>query len=146
MQDGASSSLGRFHVEYCAVGSFAANLEAAPDRGTWTFPIKINLRRIRPVLTVGQTRGRPRTLVARLALKVGESSQLLASGTIDCAASAGGRDLALLERRFVRRRVVCRWRLPHESPSGMPVWGRVAVRVTKTSDSVKGRAFRFVLR
>jgi hypothetical protein len=119
-----------FHAEYWAVTPFGANLEAAPDRGTWTFPIKIDLRRIRSVLTLGQTRGRSRTFVARLALHVGRSRQLLAGGTIQCAARAGGRDLALLEKRFVHRRVVCRWRLPRNSPSGCrcPVASRCARR------------------
>jgi len=135
-----------FDVEFWAVTSLAANLEAAPDRGMWTFPIKINLGRIRPVLAPPQIRRRSRTLVARLGLQVGRTHKLLASGTIACAASVRGRDLVVLERRFVHRRALCRWRVPRRLHATTPIWGRVAVRVTEAPNSVKAKVFRFVAR
>ena len=136
-----------FDVELWSVSSFAAYLEAAPDRGEWTFPVKINLARIRPALTIRQSRVRERrTLVGMLALQVGRTHQLLASGTIACAASMRGRDLVVLERRFVHRRALCRWRLPRQLQAKTPISGRVAVRVTKAPNSVKAQAFRFVAR
>jgi hypothetical protein len=133
-----------FDVEFWEVTPLAAHLEAAPDRGVWTFPIKINLRRIRPVLAAPQVRHRSRTLVARLGLQVGRTHQLLASGTIACAASVRGRELVVLERRFVHRRALCRWRLPRRLHTKTPIWGRVAVRVTEAPKSVKAKTFRFV--
>jgi hypothetical protein len=134
-----------FDIQFWSVTPLGgANLEAAPDRGSWTFPIKINLSRIRPALTLRETRlGRSRTLVARLALRVGQSRRLLASGTIVCTASARGRNLILLERRFVHRRALCRWQLPRRS-TRTTVSGRVAVRVTRARDSVKAQTFRLV--
>jgi hypothetical protein len=137
----------RFNVQFWSVTPLGgAYLEAAPDRGSWLFPVKIDLRRIRPVLRVRQARTTAtQTLLARLDLMVAHTRRLLASGTISCVARVGARDLTLLERRFVRRRAICRWAVPRAAV-GEVVHGAVGVRVTAARESWRGRRFRLVLR
>jgi hypothetical protein len=79
----------------CCTIPGSVNYDSAPDHGWWEFPVRLDLRHIRPVLALreGNT-GHSPTLRATLALHVrgSASGRLLASGKIECAARrAAGR-------------------------------------------------------
>jgi hypothetical protein len=131
-----------FNVAFWAVSSFAANVDAAPDNGSWSYDVKIALDRIRPVVDVRQSGP---GLTARLALEVGSDKLRLASGTIVCGASVGGRRLQVVMRRFVARRAVCVWKLPRWA-RGKVVRGSIGIRVTKERSSLRRRSFQVVVR
>jgi hypothetical protein len=134
--DGFGFQVGLWEVT--SIGGLWVDL--APDRGTWTFPLRIDLARIRPFL---ERPARPRAgqqLRARLALRVGRTARTLASGRIVCRARIGGRFLAVDARAFVRGRAVCVWNVPADA-RGATVRGFVGVRVTADARSLRRRAF-----
>jgi hypothetical protein len=107
-----------------------ANADLAPNTGTWFFPVKLDVRRLRPSLETTPLHphagGR---FLARLALRVAGTHSLLASGRVLCAASVGGVSLHPRIRSFAGRRAVCAWRVPRRS-RGKTLRGSVGVAVT----------------
>jgi hypothetical protein len=124
-----------FSVAFWSVSSLGANVDGA---GTWPYDVKLSLGRIRPSPSVRQKSAR---LTAELALRVGRSNRLLASGTIVCSATVGRRVLRVVRREFVARRAVCVWEVPRRA-RGTVVRGAIGVRVTAARGSVKARSFR----
>jgi len=125
-----------FVFQLWEVTSFGGNyLEQAPNQGAgpWTFPVKIAVSRLRPVLS---TEPRPpragRRFRARLALRVTGTHSLLASGRVSCVASIEGVRLRSFIAAFVRRHAVCAWRLP-PAAEGKTLRGSVSVAVTSYS-------------
>jgi hypothetical protein len=116
--------------------------ELAPNTGTWFFPVKLALGRLRPSL---QTKPLPPRagggFSARLSLRVGGTHSLLASGKVLCAAAVGGAPLQARSRGFVARRAVCGWQLPHWA-RGKKLRGWIGVQVTSRARVAR----RFALR
>jgi hypothetical protein len=115
-----------------------ANAEFAPDKGTWFFPVKLDLRRLRPTLET--TPRLPRAggpFVARLALRVAGTHSLLASGRVLCTASIGDATLRPGIATFSERRAVCTWKVP-KSAHGRTLRGSIAVAVT-----ARARVYRY---
>jgi hypothetical protein len=134
-----------FAITFWSVSSFAANSDHAPEfPQRWSYEVKIALGQIRPVVGVRQDGVQGSRLTARLALHVGRSERLLASGTISCAASAAGRRLRVLRRLFAGRRAVCLWEVPRRA-RGKVVRGSIGVRITEERGSLKSRLFRLLL-
>jgi hypothetical protein len=134
-----------FGIAFWSVSSFAANSDHAPEfPERWSYDVKIALRQIRPVVRVGQYGVRGSSLTARLALHVGRSHRLLASGTISCAAVVGGRRLRVMRRVFAGRYALCVWELPRRT-RGKVVHGSIGVRITEQRISLKRRSFRLQL-
>jgi hypothetical protein len=132
----------RFDVSYWNVGSMHATSDHAPDAGTWSYDIKLALRRIRPTVSVRQHHHQK--LAARLALHVRGSDRLLASGHISCVATVGWRKLRIVKLLFSERQVLCVWAVPRWA-RGQIVRGRVSVRITRYRGSQKRRSFRRLL-
>jgi hypothetical protein len=97
-----------FHVEYWNAGTMHAIEERAPDSGEWSYAVKIAPARIDPILRVRQ-HAPGATLAARLALQVGRSDRLLASGHISCTATVGGRRLRPKTPLYSERQALCLW-------------------------------------
>ncbi len=130
-----------FGVAFWSVTSFGANVDAAPDAGKWSYEVKLALGGVRPVLGVRQHGVGGSRLSAGLALHLGRSHQLLASGTISCSASVGRRRLRVLRQAFVGRHAVCVWEVPKWA-RGHVVHGVIVVRITQHQGSPKRRSFR----
>jgi hypothetical protein len=110
-----------------------AHSELAPNSGTWFFPVELDLRRLHPRLDTTPAHPRAgRLLIARLALGVGRTRSLLASGRVLCAASARGVALHARFSAFAGRRAVCSWLIPHGT-RGATLGGSVGVAATTRS-------------
>lgn len=134
-----------FGVAFWSITSLGgADLDAAPDAGTWSYQVKLALGAVRPALGVRQNGVGGSRLSAGLALRVGRSDQLLASGTIVCSAAVGRRQLRVLRREFVGRRAVCVWDVPRWA-RGKAVRGAIGVRVTDQQGSLRRRTFHRLL-
>jgi hypothetical protein len=134
-----------FGISFWSVSSFAANADHAPEfPERWSYEVKIALGQIRPVVRVRQYGAQRSRLTARLALHVGRSDRLLASGTISCAAGAGHRQLRVLSRLFAGRYAQCVWEVPRTA-LGKLVRGSIGVRITERRSSLKRQSFRLLL-
>lgn len=119
-----------------------ASSELAPNTGTWFFPVKLDVRRLRPRLET--TPGHPhagRLFIARLALRVGRTRALLASGRVLCAASARGVALHARFSAFAGRRAICSWLIPRGT-RGLTLRGSVGVATTARSSVYRHVSFR----
>jgi hypothetical protein len=132
----------RFDVSYWNVGTMHATSDRAPDAGTWSYEVKLALSRIRPTISARQQHGQ--RLPARLALHVGRSDRLLASGHISCVATVGRRKLRIVKRLFTERRALCVWAVPRWA-RGRVVRGLIGVQLTAQSSSLKRRSFELLL-
>jgi hypothetical protein len=134
-----------FGIAFWSVSSFAANSDHAPEfPERWTYSVKIALGLIRPAVRVRQYGAQGSRLTARLALHVGRSDRLLASGAISCAARVDGRPLRVLGRTFAGRYALCVWEVPRRA-LGKVVRGSIGVRVTGQRSSLKRHSFRLRL-
>jgi hypothetical protein len=134
-----------FGVSFWSITSLGgANHDDAPDAGKWSYRMKLALGAVRPVLSVRQNGVGGSRLSAGLALRLGQSDQLLASGTIVCAAAVRGQHLRVLRSEFVARRAVCVWEVPRWA-RGKAVRGVVGVRVTDQRSSLRRRTFHRLL-
>jgi hypothetical protein len=129
----------KFSVAFWSAGSMHAEADGA---GPWPYHVRLALGRVRPVLSVRQNGDAGSRLTVGLALHVGR--ELLASGTIRCSATVGGRRLRLLAREFIAHRTICVWKVPRWA-RGKVVRGLIGVRVTDQSNSLKRRSFQRVL-
>ena len=135
----------RFAVGFWAITSMGgANHDDAPDAGKWPYRVKLALGAIQLVLSVRQNGVGGSRLSAGLALRVGHSGQMLASGTIVCVAAVRGRHLRVLRREFVGRRAACVWDVPRWA-RGKAVRGVIGVRVTDQQSSLRRRTFHRLL-
>jgi hypothetical protein len=134
-----------FGVSFWRITSLGgANHDDAPDAGKWSYRLKLALGAVRPVLSVRQNGVGGSRLSAGLALRLGQSDHLLASGTIVCAAAVRGRRLRVLRSKFVARRAVCVWEVPRWA-RGKAVRGVIGVRVTDQRSSLRRRTFHRLL-
>jgi hypothetical protein len=129
----------KFSVAFWSAGSMHAEADGA---GPWPYRVRLALGRVRPVLSVRQSGNAGSRLTVGLALHVGR--ELLASGTIRCAATVGGRRLQLLVKDFIAHRAICVWKVPRWT-RGKVVRGLIGVRVTDQSSSLKQRSFQRLL-
>jgi hypothetical protein len=119
----------RFNAQVWEVAQGNAYSDVAPDRGSWSFPLRIATRRLKPSL---QIPSRPRAggrFTVRLALRVRGTRRLLGSGRALCAASIDGARLRAAFEGFAGRRAVCTWKVPF-SARGKTIQGSVGVAVT----------------
>jgi hypothetical protein len=119
----------RFNAQVWEVAQGNAYSDVAPDRGSWSFPLMIATRRLRPSLQVPSRPLAGRRFTARFALRVDGTRQLLGSGRVLCRASIAGARLRAAFEGFAGRRAVCRWQIPPGS-RGKTIRGSVAVAVT----------------
>jgi hypothetical protein len=121
----------RFRTEVREVTSLGGNqADSAPDSGTWSFPVRISRRSIRPSLTTSRHARAGGRFVAQLTLRVAQTKQLLGSGRVACHASVRGRLLEPMASGFHRRRAACVWNVPPGSRA-RTIRGSVAVQVTE---------------
>jgi hypothetical protein len=118
-----------FSVQLWEVALGHVYSEWAPDAGSWSFPLRIRTRRLRPILRTSPHPQAGRRFVGRLALRVAGTKKRLASGRVLCRASVGRRRLEPVFAAFAGRRAVCAWRLPSRS-AGKTIRGSVGVAVT----------------
>jgi hypothetical protein len=118
-----------FDVQLWEVAHGGVYSEWAPDAGSWSFPLRIRTRRLRPILRTSPHPQAGRRFVGRLALRVAGTKKRLASGRVLCRASVGGRRLEPVFAAFAGRRAVCAWHLPSRS-AGKTIRGSVGVAVT----------------
>jgi hypothetical protein len=119
----------RFNAQVWEVAQGNVYSDMAPDRGSWSFPLRIATRRLKPSL---QIPSRPRAggrFTARLALRVRGTRRLLGSGRALCAASIDGARLRAAVEGFAGRRAVCTWKVPLRA-RGKTIQGSVGVAVT----------------
>jgi hypothetical protein len=134
-----------FRIEFYSTGSLGTEWDRAPDfPELWPYEVKIAVGRLRPMVGVRQHGVRGSRLTARLALHLGRSDRLLASGTISCAASVGGRRLRVLRRLFAGRRALCVWEVPPRA-RGKVVRGSIGVRISQHQSSLRRRSFQLLL-
>jgi hypothetical protein len=132
----------RFDVAYWNVGSMHATSDHAPNTGAWSYEVKLALSRISPTISARQHHGQ--RLAVRLALQVGRSDRLLASGHISCVATVGRRKLRIVKLLFAKRQALCVWAVPRWA-RGKVVRGLIGVRVNDQSSSLKRRSFQHLL-
>ena len=120
----------RFRLEVRETSSLGANhADGAPDRGTWSFPVRISRRSLRPSLTTSRHARAGHRFYSELALRVARTKRLLGSGQIACHASVRGRRVNPTLTKFVDRRALCAWTVPPDS-QGMTLRGWISVQVT----------------
>ena len=129
----------RFRVEVWEVAQGNAYSDGAPDRGSWSFPVRIATRHLRPTLATSQHPQAGHRFVGRLSLRVARTNRRLGSGHVRCRASVGGRRLEPVFAAFAGRRAVCTWRLPKRS-RGKTIRGSVGVAITSRADVARGFA------
>jgi hypothetical protein len=119
----------RFKAAVWEVAQGNAYADVAPDGGSWSFPLRIATRRLRPSLEVTSKPRAGRRLTARLALPIGGTGRLLGSGRVLCSASIRGAGLKPAFQGFAARRAVCTWKIP-AGAHGKTIRGSVGVAVT----------------
>jgi hypothetical protein len=118
-----------FNVQVWEVAHGNVYLDRSPDRGSWSFPVKIPTRRLVPFLTTSRHARAGHRFVARLGLRVAGTNRLLGSGHVRCRASLAGRGLEPVYAAFAGRRAACAWRLASHS-RGKRLRGSVEVAIT----------------
>jgi hypothetical protein len=118
----------RFNVQVWEVAQGNVYADFAPDRGSWSFPVRITSRRLVPSLDTSRRAVAGHRFVARLELRVAGTNRLLGSGRIRCRASVATRQLEPVFAAFAGRRAVCAWKLSVEA-RGKLLRGSVTVAV-----------------
>jgi hypothetical protein len=113
--------------------------DGGPEHGTWSFPVRIATRRLRPTLATSRHPQAGHRFVGRLSLRVAGTKRRLGSGHVRCRASVGGRPLEPVFAAFAGRRAVCTWRLPKRS-RGKTIRGSVGVAITSRAHVARGFA------
>ena len=119
----------RFNAQVWEVAQGNVYSDVAPDRGSWSFPLSIATRRLRPSLQIPSRPLAGRRFTARLALHVGATRRLLGSGRVLCRASSDRARLRAVFEGFAGRRAVCSWKVPADS-RGKTIRGSVTVAVS----------------
>jgi hypothetical protein len=130
-------------IAFWEVAQGNAYSDAGPERGSWSFPVRIATRRLRPTLATSRHPRAGHRFVGRLSLRVAGTKRRLGSGRVQCRAALGSRRLEPIFAAFAGRRAVCAWRLPSHS-RGMRIRGSVGVAIT--SRAYVARRFAAVIR
>jgi hypothetical protein len=119
----------RFSAQALEVAKGYVYWDQAPDSGSWSFPLRIATRRLRPSLQVSNHPRAGKRFTAQLALHVRGTRRLLGSGRVLCRASLGGPGLRATFAGFAGRRAVCIWNVP-PGARGTTIRGSVTIAIT----------------
>jgi hypothetical protein len=132
-----------FNVQVWEVAHGNVYFDRSPDRGSWSFAVKIPTRRLMPSLRVTRRARAGKRFTARLALRVRATRRLLGSGRVLCRAAVAGARIEPVYAGFAGRRATCTWHVP-AGTRGRTIRGSVGVAVT--SRARISRRFAAVLR
>jgi len=123
-----------------------AAFDAAPDvgHGYWAYNVRIApVRLLAKRFSLAPRRPQSgRTLTANLVATRSDTGATLTGGRVVCAATVGGRRVAVRTRRFVGTQARCTWQIP-SSARGKQIRGSIAVvfegrRVTRSFSATVG--------